>query len=146
MTEINDVSKVSSNGHFCTLLDSATVVVRRVLTNSCSQLLCSLTKSTSEQVAPEVRLKLTDTCNNCMMIFEKKTSRERPKSASYRGLNNLQGKTQPIVKFFIYHTVSKNPKRVFPETRKQFFSALETSEKTTNLPSRKIKIFQKSIW
>ena len=36
-------------------------------------------------------------------------------------LNNIQGKTQPIVNFFIYHTVPKNPERVFPETRKQFF-------------------------
>ena len=41
----------------------------------------------------------------------KKTSRERPKSASYLRLNNIQGKTQPIVKFLIYHTVLKNPER-----------------------------------
>ena len=60
-------------------------------------------------------------------------------------LNNIQEKTQPIVKFFIYHTVPKNTEKVFPKLRKQFFSALETSEKT-NLPLRKFKFFQKSIW
>ena len=64
------------------------------------------------------------------LALEKKTSRERPQSASYLRLYNIQGKTQPIVKFFIYHTVQKNPERVFPKTQKQFFSALETSEKT----------------
>ena len=38
-----------------------------------------------------------------------------------RRLNNTQGKTQPIMKFFIYHSMPKNPERVFPETRKVFF-------------------------
>ena len=70
------------------------------------------------------------------------TSRERPKSASYLGLNNIQGITQPIVKISIYHTVPKNPERVFPETRKQFFKHWK-HQKKTNLPLRKIKIFQK---
>ena len=49
------------------------------------------------------------------------------------------------MKFFIYHTVSKNPERVFPETQKQFFSALKTSEKT-NLPLRKIKFFHQKVF
>ena len=42
---------------------------------------------------------------------KKETIRERPKSASYLRLNNIQGKTQSIVKFLIYHTVLKNPER-----------------------------------
>ena len=61
----------------------------------------------------------------------------RPKSASYLRLNNIQGKTQPIVKFFINHTVPKNPKGFSPKLENSFFSAPETSEKT-NLPLRKI--------
>ena len=65
------------------------------------------------------------------------TGRERPKSASYLRLKNIQGKIQPIVKFFIYHTVPKNPERVFPETRKVFFC----TRKKTNLLLRKIKFF-----
>ena len=48
-------------------------------------------------------------------------SREPPKSVSYLRLNNIQGKSQPFVKFFIYHTVPKNPEKAFPETLKQFF-------------------------
>ena len=38
---------------------------------------------------------------------------------------------------FIYHTVPKNPERVFPKLENSFFSALETSEKC-NLLFRKI--------
>ena len=49
---------------------------------------------------------------------QKKTSWERRKSVSYLRLNNIQGKTQLIVK--LYLTVRKNPESVFPEIRKQF--------------------------
>ena len=67
----------------------------------------------------------------CFFFTSKcQTSRERPQSASYLKLNNIQGETQPIVKFFIYHTAE---------------NALETSEKNY-LPLRKIKIFQKRVW
>ena len=49
---------------------------------------------------------------------QEKTSWERRKSVSCLRLDNIQGKTQPIVK--LYLTVRKNPERVFPETGKQF--------------------------
>ena len=49
------------------------------------------------------------------------------------------------MKCFFYHIEPKKPERVFPETRKHFLSALETSEKT-NLPLKKIKIFLRNIW
>ena len=45
------------------------------------------------------------------------------------------------MKFFNYHTVPKNTRRVFPETRKQPLSELETSRET-NLPFEK-KNFKK---
>ena len=69
---------------------------------------------------------------NVVQCQKRTTSREQPKSASYLRLNNLQGKTQLIVKFFIHHTVKKSRK-----------DALEIEK--TNLPLGKIKI-KKSIW
>ena len=81
-----------------------------------------------------------------LLFFTSKcqTSRERPKSASYLKLNNIQGKTQPIVKFSIYH-FAESAERAFPETRKHFFLHRK-HQKKTNLPLRKIKIFQKRVW
>ena len=58
----------------------------------------------------------------------KRTSRGRSKSASYLRLKTIQGTM--IVKFLNYHTAKKYPKGFSsPETRKQLFSELETSEK-----------------
>ena len=70
------------------------------------------------------------------------TSRERPKSASYLRLNNIQGKTQPFVKFFIYQTV---PEGFSPKFENSIFCTGNIRKKT-NLPTKKIEIFQKSIW
>ena len=46
------------------------------------------------------------------------TSGERPKSASYLRLNNIQGKTQPI--FHLSHNAEKSRKR-FPRNSKTVF-------------------------
>ena len=52
---------------------------------------------------------------------ESGTKQGTAKSASYLRLNNIQGKTQAIVKFFIYHTVPKNPESIFPKLENIFF-------------------------
>ena len=63
------------------------------------------------------------------------TSRERPKSASYLRLKNIQGRT--IVKFFNYHTVPKSTQKSFPRNSKRAFFLNWKHQKKTNLPFEK---------
>ena len=59
---------------------------------------------------------------------------ERPKSASYLRLENIQ--ETPIMKFFNYHSAEKYPKGFSCKLENSFFYELGTSEKT-NLPLEK---------
>ena len=53
------------------------------------------------------------------LILQYKTSRERPKSAPYLTLKNIQGTT--IVNFFNQHTVPKITRKGFPRVSKTAF-------------------------
>ena len=76
-----------------------------------------------------------------LVFWEYKTSRERPKSASYLRLKNIQGTT--IVKFFSYHTVPNNTRKGFPETLNSYFLIWKYQKKLTCLWK---KNFQRKVF
>ena len=73
------------------------------------------------------------------LLLPRKTSRERPKSASYLRLQNIQGTT--IVKFFNYsNQTEKYPKRFSRNSKTaSYFPELETSEKKLTCFCKKIQ-------